>query len=357
MTPRPSLESDSATTLERELGPEGVVHVRLHAGELVVRGSDGTAVRVRDLDQRDLTDRFEVDAGTASLSVRPRAQLGELGLMLGGRRSSRIEVEMPRTATLVVQTIRADVSSSGLVGEQRLGTTSGELRIHDATGTINAQAVSGSLVVRSPAELDLSARTVSGSADVEAARFTRLALTTTSGHVRLAGALVGDGPFTLRTVSGDVQVRLSGSVRVEARTLTGHIRSDLARQPEGLPGPRRRPVILGTAGPLLSFESVSGGLWFGSPTPPSPPAPPMAPAAPDLAALEMAVPVPPPNGPMTPASEAQPDPGETERLDLLRALERGEIDVATAMEQLARLDGEPPAGPGPAAPSQFGGRT
>jgi Putative adhesin len=240
------------------------------------------------------------------------------------------------------------------VGHQRLATTSGTVRILDADGDVQAQTVSGSLVIRSAGELDLSARTVSGSADMSAARIRRLSLATTSGHLRLAGSLTGDGPFAMRTVSGDVEARLTGDVRVEARTLTGRIHSET--QPESQPAARsgRRPVTIGNSGPVLSFESVSGGLWLAGPRP-APPMPPAAPSPP-------APPTPPahlaeePGGQIPAAITREPGEDAAEGLDILRSLERGEIDVATALQRLEQLEREPETGNEPSE-SSFGGRT
>jgi hypothetical protein len=87
---------------------------------------------------------------------------------------------------------------------------------------------------------------------------------------------------------------------------------------------------------VVQFRSVSGDLrvvgpssgnLLAIPRPPAPPAPPAPPTeAPDGTAAE---------------PDAEPGDAVTEaaRLDILRALERGEIDIDEATKRLADLDG------------------
>jgi hypothetical protein len=72
------------------------------------------------------------------------------------------------------------------------------------------------------------------------------------------------------------------------------------------------------SGDLRVVDATTGGLSL--PTPPTPPVPPTAPT--------------PPEPPTTSAA-----PSDDERLDILRGVERGEIDIVEASERLARLDG------------------
>lgn len=351
--------------LEHEIGSDGVVHIRIHAGSVTIRGIDGSHARVIDAGGRDLADRFAIETGPSSISIRPSAIHGELGIQLGGRRADHVELEVPRGATVVAESVSGNLTASTLDGNQRYRTTSGELRLADVAGAVVAETVSGSLVIQRAGRLDLSARAVSGSVDIAGATLTRLALATTSGHIRLTAALDGSGSFAVRTVSGDVQLSVGAAVRIEARTLTGRVRAD--RPQTVTRGTGRPATVIAGDGPTLSFESVSGALQVldvdeapAVPQPPRPPAPPQAPFAPKI-----------PVGPHPAAVEPTEDPRESERMAILRALERGEIDVAQATERLAAVDDGPPGLPNdatddtrrrvpPGQPddvSQFGGRT
>jgi hypothetical protein len=352
--------------LEHEIGLDGVVHVRIHAGSVTIRGIDGTRARVIDAGGRDLADRFAIETGPNSLSIRPSAIHGELGIQLGGRRADHVEVEVPRGATVVAESVSGNLTASTLDGNQRYRTTSGELRLADVGGAVVAETVAGSLVIQRAGRLDLSARAVSGSVDVVDATLTRLALATTSGHIRLAAALDGSGPFAVRTVSGDARLAVGPAVRIEARTLTGRVRAD---RPQTVTRATGRPAtVIAGDGPTLAFESVSGALQvLDVEEPPAPPEPPRAPAPPQAQLPPKASVGPHPAAGVEPAE----DPRESERMAILRALERGEIDVAQATERLAAVDDGPPGLPNdatddtrrrvpPGQPddvSQFGGRT
>jgi hypothetical protein len=176
---------------------------------------------------------------------------------------------------------------------------------------------------------------------------------TTSGDIHLDSPLTGRTGNAIETLSGDVSVVARGGMRVEARTVSGDISSDLPNRTEGRMG--RRTLIIGDGSVELSFRSVSGDLRIHDGSRPTIPAVPASSSAP-AAKLPPTPPLPPLPG--TPDHEpalsragepggpaASGEPIDDERMAVLRALERGEIDVATAMDRLATLDPGDPEGP------------
>ena len=135
-------------------------------------------------------------------------------------------------------------------------------------------------------------------------------------------------------------------MRIEARTVSGDLTSELPHKSEGRMG--RRTLIVGDGAVAVSFRSVSGDLQVHDARRRGiAPAAPMAPAAPPPAAPAAPPPAAPPASADVPASPASaapaeapvaPDPSDGGRMDILRALESGELDVATAMDRLAALD-------------------
>ena len=127
----------------------------------------------------------------------------------------------------------------------------------------------------------------------------------------------------------------------------------------------RRSLVVGDGSVELGFRSVSGDLRIlaagdatgsadrGQPAPTFrdlalPPVPPVAPVAPRRPAA--------PVSPVAPAARDElpavaDDPTESRRMEILRALEQGKLDVPTAMDRLAALDGDP----GPAAADDAAG--
>jgi hypothetical protein len=306
-------------TVTHEIGEHGRLHLRVADASVRVRATGGTSARVSDTAGHDLTELYAIERLPGELSVRSRE--GVFGLMFGFRRGSALEVELPSGASVTVESASGDVSVRGVLGEQRYRTASGEIRLTDVGGSLSIDAVSGDVDVRAAAAVALEARTVSGDLEVHAPTLLSAAITTTSGDAELDANVVAGARYSIQTVSGDALVRTDGGLRVEGRTMTGSIRTEDGQRAEGRGG--TSVLVVGDGSATLTFRSLSGGLRVARgtapqvPMPPSPPEPP-APAGPELA----------------PPAEAIDD----DRMEILRALERGEIDVATASSRIATLE-------------------
>ena len=117
--------------------------------------------------------------------------------------------------------------------------------------------------------------------------------------------------------------------RVEAESITGDLSSDQPSKRESHPG--RKVLIVGRPGPTLTFRSVSGDLRVAEPRD-------AAPRAIDAPTAEETM----EEAAVTKDDQRDPvdaDAGEDKRLDILRSVERGDITVAEATDQLAQLDG------------------
>jgi hypothetical protein len=129
-------------------------------------------------------------------------------------------------------------------------------------------------------------------------------------------------------VSGDATFGLVGGATFEVRGIASDVSSDLDHRIEGRQD--RRRVTVGSGGPTVLFNSMSGDLSINRPRrldrlvpqPPAAPPPPLAPATP------------PSSGP-----GPQP-PSADEQLAILQALERGEIDVEEANRRLTGAPGD-----------------
>jgi hypothetical protein len=334
---------DATLLLDHPIGRRGRVAIRLASAEVRLVAEDGDRVTVRSA-AGALPDRVVIEPTEGAVTVREQESHG---LTVGHDRGSvRIDVTVPTDADVSVDTASGEVSAEGLRGEQRYRTASGEIRLARAAGRIDVNAVSGDARLELAGEADLGIRTVSGDVRVEGGSLGTARVNTTSGDIHLDSPLTGRTGNAIETLSGDVSIVAAGGMRVEARTVSGDISSDLPNRTEGRMG--RRTLIIGDGAVELSFRSVSGDLLIhdGSrPTVAAAPAPPSAPA-----------PLTPPTPPLPPlpgtpdhepalsragepgAPAADGEPVDDERMTILRALERGEIDVATAMDRLATLD-------------------
>jgi hypothetical protein len=336
--------SDSTTNdiaIAYAIGSTGSLTVRVASWDIDLVGTAGDEVRVRNADGGPLPSDIEVERETGSLRIGQPSRLG-FGLVFGfGRSRVRLAIEVPSRARVDVQSASGGISARTLRLDQRYRTASGDIEVLDAGGELTAETVSGDVSVRIDGSLGLTVRSVSGDVSVEGGMLDRIALTTTSGDLRIASEL-GSGPHSISTLSGDALIAPGRGVRVVAKTISGDVSSDLPHSSEG--GPGSRTVVIGDGSTEVQFKSVSGDLrvvgrvsgreFSGQlPGPPTPPRPPVAPNPP--APLRR-----PGDAATTP--EADPtagDDAEAARLAILQALEHGEIDVAEAADRLAQLDG------------------
>jgi Putative adhesin len=322
---------DTATQadIEHPIGATGRLSVKLSDWDVrLVAGSDDV-VRVHDADGAGLPADLEIERGTDSLTIRQPSRFPGIDVVLGGDSSGRrLLIDVPAHAAVDITTASGDIDAIGLLGDQRFRTASGDLQLRTAGGDVATETISGDVAIRIDGSIALSVKTVSGDAAIEGGRIERLQLTTTSGDVRMTSDL-GPGPHSVATVSGDATLRTSGGLRISALTVAGDLRSDLPHTSGG--GPGRRTLLVGDGASELQFRSVSGDLRV------------VDPASPDNELLT-AIPTPPdapspPMAPTPPMAPQAPDENEAARLEILRALEAGEIDVAEATDRLAGLDG------------------
>lgn len=289
---------------EHTIGRDGLLVLRLTDGDARLTGVDGDQVAVRSMDGEPL-DGFVFERGERSLEVTTQ-----------GADSADIDIEVPTGATVILEARSADVTVAELSGDVRLTTTSGDLAVRNVSGTLTAEAVSGDLEIVANGTLSVEARTVSGDLELRARDLQRLKATTTSGDLRIVGQFVGAGPFVIETVSGDTSLVPLGDVRIEAATLTGDIHG------RGIGHRSSRdngPIVVGSGdGPSIAFRSTSGDLSI-DPRASRDAEPPRITAR---------------------AEETAAAADDDTTLSILRALERGEIDLAEASRRFAALDAD-----------------
>jgi len=330
----------NGAALEHEIGATGSFRLRQLSGSIFLRGVDGGTARVRERNGKSLAEGFQVETGEGQLSLTAPDRVGLNMVFDIGRRSSfDLEVEVPRGAAVSIESASAELRLADLTNKLRIRTASGDLALDRITGTLELDAVSGDARIEAAGGLDLRARTISGDVSVRAPRLGRAEIGTTSGDVRIDALLAGDGPYGIETVSGDVTIVGRMGLRIEARTVTGDVRSELPHRREA--GLGRKQLVVGDGAIPFTFRSVSGdlrvttprdGLPAGVATGESPAVAPEAPVAP--------VPPTAPSAPVPPVAPTNPGAGgrEVARMDVLRALERGELSVEAAMRRIAEIE-------------------
>lgn len=324
--------------IEHRIGPSGRFALRVTSPDVEIKGSDDPIARVRvtlelraesEADADELLEhaRFDVRESDGALEVNePRH--GETGLnalahifRTGRSTTVGVAVEVPRGSELEYQGVSADVTVTDLNGLQRYQTVSGDLVLERVSGNVRMQGVSADVSLRADSPVALAAHSVSGDLSAFAPTFTSLRASTVSGDIELEGALDVGGSHSIETVSGDLALGAVGGLTLEVRGLSTDVDVNLPHRAEGSRDQRR--YVVGAGAPHVLFSSMSGDVSLRASRRlaqmrPEPSVPPRAPAPP---------------GAGTPP---EPPPGADAQLAVLRALERGEIDIDEASRRLAR---------------------
>lgn len=341
---------EAGVLIDQQIGPAGRVSIRLASADLRIGPSGSDRVVVRVPGGGSVPDRLEIETTDGGITIREKETFGLTFAI--GRRAIRLDVAVPVAAEIASDIASGNVETHGLRGAQRHRSASGDLRLIDAAGDIEVITVSGDAHVELSAEARVALRTVSGDVAVSGGSLSRAQVSTTSGDVRLDSPLVGPGDHSIETLSGDARVRSAAGIQVEAKTVSGDLTSDLPHRSDGRMG--RRTLIVGDGAIRLAFRSVSGDLHVsgavdgsvgrgdhpvaaispqrsGPPTSPSPVASPGSSVSHDDSTSD---------GPAAPGapSNLRDEPSAAERMAILRALEQGDLDVATAMDRLTALD-------------------
>ena len=326
-------KTTGTASIAQAIGPRGRFTLRQASGDVAIRGVEGDTVRVRSLDDRPLSDLFDVEVGDGAFELRQVEGLSLGRKMFSHSAGAELAIEVPHGATVVVETQSADIVASDLSGNKHFRSASGEVTLSRLAGGLDVETVSGEIEVEGGAPLDLTAKSVSGDMRVRVPTIRRLDLGTTSGDIRLDAELTGNGPFAIRSISGDATIVGRTGMRIEAESITGDLSSDLPSKRESMPG--RKVLVVGRPGPTLTFRSVSGDFHV---VEPRDAATPVEPTAVESTVVE---PTGSAEGAVDEAIEDSSMSEEELRLEVLRALERGDISVAEATDQLHVLDGVP----------------
>lgn len=322
--PRPMATFHRTQEIEHNIGPQGRFALRVTSPDVEIRAADGGAARVRieyelraasDANADEAFERLRyivtTENGALEIAERKRSSSG-LGGIAGilGLSSDRVDVrvvaEVPRRAELSFTGVSADVTVIGLRGSQELKTVSGDLVLSDVGGSLSVTGVSGDVSVRADEPISLRAKTVSGDLSAFAPRLDAAHVSTVSGDIELEGELRAAAAHRFETVSGDLTLGVVGGVTLEVRGLSTDVDVSVAHRSEG--SRDRRRYVIGDGAATVEFRSMSGDVSV-------------------HAARRVAA--------SPPAQPAAPPMAEDDQLAVLRALERGEIDVDEASLRLA----------------------
>jgi DUF4097 and DUF4098 domain-containing protein YvlB len=241
-----SAASDNVFDRQVPAQPRGVVEISNFSGNIEVSGWDRTEVSVH----AELAGGVEgvavsSEGGHTSIKVRQPA--------LSGHGGTRLQVKIPKDSELDVSAVSADVSTSSVLGVQRLSTVSGKITAEIAGADVELKTVSGSVQVKGrgqPARLrastvsgdlhlqngggDIELGTINGALIVSLDAARSVHARTTSGGVRLEGTLAHGATLEASSISGSLTVRTTadGGFAYEVSSFSGGISDCFNASPE-----------------------------------------------------------------------------------------------------------------------------
>ena len=355
------------TEIRHTIGANGQLTINNVSGSVELRAVDGDEAVVNVRSEHGRADWLPLTVrqsdGALAIDVEKRSPFGMFGSFFGVNDGLDFEVTVPRAARVAINTVSADVKAHLLSGEQTYKTVSGDIEIDPEGGRINVTTVSGDIEARASEPAEMNVNSTSGDVTVRGPMLNQFEARTVSGDIDLEAGLAAGPLHTIETVSGDLSIESptgvtlevkggmglrhggsrgyvagDGSAQVRFRTLSGDYHVAGAKetyQDEGeewhgrqhrhgrhersLERRLERQVqrMARGMGPDFDFPPVPGR----PPMPPVPPTPPMG------------------SGARGPGYQAQPvaapnQPTPQDQLEILRALERGEIDVDEAARRL-----------------------
>ena len=289
-------EETERTTKTFKLGPSGSLALGNIAGDITVTragGADTTIEIVKTARGRDTAEAraalqlVTVDAVERNGRAEVKARYPNNGETRGrNRRGFDVEVDYIVSApagtrisadsisgNIKIADIKGDVSATTISGDVRITgghvgtarTVSGSVEVTDAQvdGTLEAQSVSGDVILRRVSARRIEAESVSGEIKLEDVHSERVSAHTTSADISLSGTLMKNGRYELKGASGDIRVTLAGNTgfEVDASSFSGEIRaSDFSLSSRGGMGHHSLSGTYGDGSAMLDLQTFSGSI-------------------------------------------------------------------------------------------------
>lgn len=309
--------------IRHTIGPTGRFSLHNVSGDIELRGTDGDEVRVVAESSHGHGEELPLIVRKSEGALHIETDQKSFALL--GKTLSRgpvgidFEVSVPRDARIEVNSVSGDVEANELGGEQAYKSVSGDLSLTGGGGRVSMITVSGDVELTADRPIDVNLTTTSGNVELSAPTIEGLQMRTVSGDMELRGAFAAGGQHAIESVSGDLQIGAIGGLTVDVRRGL-----DVAFG-------RGRRLVAGDGSAQLRFRSLSGDVD-------------LAGALAEERVARPAAPVDrPAQGADAQATEAEAADDQTteyvplpveDSLEILRALERGDIDVEEASRRL-----------------------
>jgi len=220
--------------------PSGSVEVSNVSGTVTVTGWDRSEVEVTG----------ELGEGTERLEFTTSDKVTRIKVILPNRSydvdDTDLVVHVPAASRLTVSTVSADIKVQGVQGAQRLQSVSADVHTVAGSEDVECRTVSGDVTVDGSGKKgmlnittvsgdatalrtagEVNANTVSGNLVLGLGETTRSRVRSTSGDLTMAMRIAADGRLDAESISGDVRLNLVGGVDAEfdLSSFSGEIRN------------------------------------------------------------------------------------------------------------------------------------
>jgi DUF4097 and DUF4098 domain-containing protein YvlB len=250
---------------KRPASKDGVVEIRDVAGSVRVTGWDRDEVAVAGTLGKG-TERLEF-SGSGNRTV-VKVVLPHTSNHVDG---SDLEIKVPAGSSLEIGTVSADISVEKVTGAVQAEAVSGRVVVTGKPRSFEAKSVSGDVQVEAsgaPGRAKSVSGTVtlkgvtgavevgsvSGDVSVAGGPVSSVELETTSGDISFDASLLKDARVEAKSMSGEVVLALPSDVAAdfEVKTFSGEIKNDF--------GPQARRTNEDAPGRELSFSTGGGGV-------------------------------------------------------------------------------------------------
>ena len=294
-------EQTDRQTRTLKIGSDGELSLSNVAGDIVVShgsGSDAVVEIVKNARGRTVEEAKQM-LGLVDVTVTERSGRAEVRTVYPrgdemprtSRRNLNVWVAYTVTApagtrlsvnsvsgTIRITDIKGDLSANSVSGAVRIAnagriagakSVSGDVEITDTRvdGSIEAQSISGNVLLRKVNARRLSAGSISGGVTVQDVQCERVEAHSISGTVDYSGPLAKGGRYELTSHSGDIRIGVGSGTgfELEANSFSGSVRSDLPltnHSNDGNDRGRRRTVrgVFGDGSAVLSLTTFSGNI-------------------------------------------------------------------------------------------------
>jgi hypothetical protein len=308
----------------------------------VVTRHEGDALEIQTIldPSESFGDRFGL-SGVAAEVIRGFSEL--LG-SIGSTCEVDYDLHVPKYATISLKGVSCEFAVDGTEGALKVRSVSGEIDTRSVTGPLDLGSVSGEIDLRG-VDGPVRVESVSGEVHVEG-KVASLRAKTVSGEIEFCGPIAIDGSIELGTVSGAASLQIPASTKasISLRGLSSDVQCELPvavdRDHRG-PGSREWSGRLNGGGSAISFRTVSGGLHLRELPNGARPEAPVEPTTTGSTAWPAGSSVPDYAPLAAQPTEASTGPDDNDAMQILQALERGEVTVDEALRRIDSLRSRP----------------